>query len=186
MDRVRKEGDAAVLALTEKFDGVKLKNVVMLPPFKYSVKEETKKAIDVAYENIRRFHAKQLEGEGVVEVETMKVGGPGRRTFRLFLTISDFQGLTCTRHPRPIERVGLYVPGGSAVLPSTALMLGVPAQVAGCQRIIFATPPRKDGSVCQEVLYVAEKVGAEAVVMAGGAQAVAALAYGGLWVLGQT
>lgn len=88
------------------------------------------------------------------------------------------QGLICSRLPRPIEKVGLYVPGGSAVLPSTALMLGVPAQVAGCKRIIFATPPKKDGTVCKEVLYVAEKVGAEGVLLAGGAQAVAAMAYG--------
>lgn len=74
MERVRKEGDQAVLALTEKFDGVKMSSVVLKPPFKYDVKEETKKAIDVAYSNIRSFHKKQLEGEGVVEVETMKVG----------------------------------------------------------------------------------------------------------------
>jgi phosphoribosyl-ATP pyrophosphohydrolase/phosphoribosyl-AMP cyclohydrolase/histidinol dehydrogenase len=84
----------------------------------------------------------------------------------------------CSRFPRAIDRVGLYIPGGSAVLPSTALMLGVPARVVSCPHIVFATPPRKDGTICPEVLYVAQRVGAEAIVMAGGAQAVAALAYG--------
>lgn len=73
IERVRKEGDAAVRALTEKFDGVKLDSVVLRPPFTYNVKEETKRAIDVAYGNIKSFHEKQLAGEGVVEVETMKV-----------------------------------------------------------------------------------------------------------------
>ncbi|KAI9010180.1 histidinol dehydrogenase [Hyaloraphidium curvatum] len=161
IERVRKEGDAAVAAYTERFDGVRVEkeDLVMRPPFRYQITDEARRAIDVAYGNIRAFHAAQLEREGVVEVETMK-------------------GLKCSRHPRPIERVGLYVPGGSAVLPSTALMLGVPAQVAGCRTIVLATPPRKDGTVCQEVLYVAEKVGAVAVVKAGGAQAVAAMAYG--------
>ncbi len=77
-----------------------------------------------------------------------------------------------------IARVGLYVPGGTAILPSTALMLGIPAQVAGCKEVVLATPPRPDGSVSPEVMYVAKLVGASAVLMAGGAQAVAALAYG--------
>ena len=79
---------------------------------------------------------------------------------------------------RPIKSVGLYVPGGTAVLPSTALMLGVPAKAAGCENIIFASPPRKDGTLTPEVVYVAHKVGAKAIVLAGGAQAVAAMAYG--------
>jgi phosphoribosyl-ATP pyrophosphohydrolase/phosphoribosyl-AMP cyclohydrolase/histidinol dehydrogenase len=87
-------------------------------------------------------------------------------------------GVVCSRFSRPIERVGLYVPGGTAVLPSTALMLGVPALVAGCQKIVLASPPRADGSVTPEIVYVAHKIGAEGIVLAGGAQAIAALAYG--------
>ena len=87
-------------------------------------------------------------------------------------------GVVCTRFPRAIESVGLYVPGGSAVLPSTSLMLGVPAQVAGCKTIVLATPPRSDGSIAPEVLYVADKIQATCIVCAGGAQAVGAMAYG--------
>ena len=87
-------------------------------------------------------------------------------------------GVVCSRFARPIEAVGLYVPGGTAVLPSTALMLGVPAMVAGCKKIVIASPPRADGSITPEIVYVAHKVGAESIVLAGGAQAVAAMAYG--------
>jgi phosphoribosyl-ATP pyrophosphohydrolase / phosphoribosyl-AMP cyclohydrolase / histidinol dehydrogenase len=94
------------------------------------------------------------------------------------LIVETMPGVICSRFARPIERVGLYVPGGTAVLPSSALMLGVPALVAGCKKIVLATPPRADGSVTPEVVYAAHKVGAEAIVLAGGAQAVAALAYG--------
>jgi phosphoribosyl-ATP pyrophosphohydrolase/phosphoribosyl-AMP cyclohydrolase/histidinol dehydrogenase len=124
---------------------------MQLPP-------ETIKAIDVSFENIRKFHAAQRE-EKPLQVETMP-------------------GVVCSRFSRPIERVGLYVPGGTAVLPSTALMLGVPAMVAGCKKIVIASPPRSDGSVTPEIVYVAHKVGAESIVLAGGAQAVAAMAYG--------
>ena len=123
---------------------------MQLPP-------ETIEAIDISFENIRKFHAAQKE-EKPLEVETMP-------------------GVVCSRFVRPIERVGLYIPGGTAVLPSTALMLGVPAMVAGCGRIILASPPRADGTLTPEVVYCAHKVGAEAIVMAGGAQAVAAMAY---------
>ena len=87
-------------------------------------------------------------------------------------------GIVCSRFARPIERVGLYIPGGTAVLPSTALMLGVPAMVAGCKKIVFASPPRADGSISPEIVYAAHKTGAESIVLAGGAQAVAAMAYG--------
>jgi phosphoribosyl-ATP pyrophosphohydrolase/phosphoribosyl-AMP cyclohydrolase/histidinol dehydrogenase len=114
-------------------------------------------AIDAAYANVRKFHAAQVSETLVVET---------------------MPGVVCTRFARPIARVGLYVPGGTAILPSTALMLGIPAQVAGCKEIVLATPPRPDGSVSPEVMYVAHLVGASAVLKAGGAQAVAALAYG--------
>jgi phosphoribosyl-ATP pyrophosphohydrolase/phosphoribosyl-AMP cyclohydrolase/histidinol dehydrogenase len=120
--------------------------------------DATRAAIDCAYENIYTFHCAQLDRRPLV-VETMP-------------------GVKCSRFVRPIERVGLYVPGGTAMLPSTALMLGVPAKVAGCREIVLACPPRKDGTVAPEVAYVAHKVGASRIVLAGGAQAVAALAYG--------
>ena len=118
---------------------------------------EVTKAFDVAYENIKRFHeAQKTDG---IQVETMS-------------------GVTCRRVSRAINSVGLYVPGGTAVLPSTALMLAVPASIAGCKTIVLATPPRSDGSITPEVLYCAKKAGVTHVLKAGGAQAVAALAWG--------
>lgn len=161
MQAVRERGDAAVLELTSKFDRVQLSSTVIKAPFSpesMQLDEKTRAAIDQAYENIYRFHDAQMDRETLV-VETMP-------------------GVVCSRFARPIERVGLYVPGGTAVLPSSALMLGVPAKVAGCKQIVLATPPRPDGSIVPEVMYVAHKVGATHVVVAGGAQAVAAMAYG--------
>ena len=159
---VRNGGDAAVLKYTHKFEkATSLTSPVMLAPFKQSLMQlpsETIEAIDVSFENIRRFHAAQKD-QKALQVETMP-------------------GVICSRFSRPIERVGLYVPGGTAVLPSTALMLGIPAMVAGCKRIIMASPPRSDGTITPEIVYVAHKVGAESIVLAGGAQAVAAMAYG--------
>ena len=159
---VQERGDAALLEYTHRFDkATSLKTPVLRAPFPPSLRtisEETKAAIDTSFDNIYRFHLAQKD-KAPLEVETMP-------------------GVTCSRFSRPIERVGLYVPGGTAVLPSTALMLGVPALVAGCKRIILASPPRPDGSITPEIVYVAEKIGAESIVLAGGAQAVAALAYG--------
>lgn len=159
---VRDGGDKALLGYTHKFEkATSLTSPVLKAPFPPSLMQlppETIEAIDISYENIRKFHAAQQE-EKPLEVETMP-------------------GVVCSRFVRPIERVGLYVPGGTAVLPSTALMLGVPAKVAGCRKIVIATPPRADGSITPEIVYVAHKVGAESIVLAGGAQAVAAMAYG--------
>ncbi|KAK6522664.1 trifunctional histidinol dehydrogenase [Arthrobotrys megalospora] len=159
---VREEGDKALLGYTQKFDRCPdLKSTVLKAPYPESLMTlttEVKAAIDLSYENILKFHAAQKESKPLV-VETMP-------------------GVQCSRFARPIERVGLYIPGGTAVLPSTALMLGVPAMVAGCKTIVFASPPRPDGSITPEIVYIAHKVGAEAIVLAGGAQAVAALAYG--------
>ena len=159
---VREGGDKALLSYTHKFEkATSLTSPVLKAPFPKSMMQlpqETIEAIDISFENIRKFHAAQRE-EKTLEVETMP-------------------GVVCTRFSRPIERVGLYVPGGTAVLPSTALMLGVPAMVAGCQKIVLASPPRADGRLTPEIVYVAHKVGAESIVLAGGAQAVAAMAYG--------
>lgn len=161
MQEVRKNGDAAVKGFTRKFDRVDLDCHTIKAPFNPELMQldpVTKAAIDQAYDNIYKFHDAQMDKETLI-VETMP-------------------GIVCSRFSRPIERVGLYVPGGTAVLPSTTLMLGIPAKVAGCREIVIATPPRSDGSVVPEVLYVAHKVGASHVVKAGGAQAVASMAYG--------
>ncbi|KAI2630242.1 histidine biosynthesis trifunctional-protein [Hypomontagnella submonticulosa] len=158
---IRKNGDKALLSYTHKFEkATSLTSPVLKAPFPQSLMDlapETIKAIDTSFENIRKFHSAQQEQP--LKVETMP-------------------GVVCSRFSRPIERVGLYVPGGTAVLPSTALMLGVPAMVAGCKKIVIASPPRSDGSITPEIVYVAHKVGAESIVLAGGAQAVAAMAYG--------
>lgn len=159
---VRSHGDAAVLKYTHRFEkATSLKTAVLRAPFAKSlmnISEETKSSIDISFNNILRFHSAQKEESSLV-VETMP-------------------GVKCSRFSRPIERVGLYVPGGTAVLPSTAMMLGVPAMAAGCKKIVFASPPREDGSISPEIVYIAHQVGAESIVLAGGAQAVAAMAYG--------
>ncbi|KUI60513.1 Histidine biosynthesis trifunctional protein [Cytospora mali] len=162
IEDVKNNGDKALLSYTHKFEkATSLTSPVLKAPFPESLMQlpaETIKAIDISFENIRKFHAAQQE-EKPLKVETMP-------------------GVVCSRFSRPIERVGLYVPGGTAVLPSTALMLGVPAMVAGCKKIVLASPPRSDGSITPEIVYVAHKVGAESIVLAGGAQAVAAMAHG--------
>lgn len=158
---VREGGDKALLSYTHKFEkATSLTTPVMNAPFPQelmNLSPETIEAIDISFENIRKFHTAQKDTP--LHVETMP-------------------GIICSRFARPIERVGLYVPGGTAVLPSTALMLGVPAMVAGCKTIVLASPPRADGSITPEIVYVAHKVGAKSIVLAGGAQAVAAMAYG--------
>jgi phosphoribosyl-ATP pyrophosphohydrolase/phosphoribosyl-AMP cyclohydrolase/histidinol dehydrogenase len=160
IEDVKTRGDTAIIEYAAKFDKAKLQSAILKAPFPESlmtISTETRSAIDTAFENIRTFHTAQLDSPK--HVETMP-------------------GIICSRFARPIERVGLYVPGGTAVLPSTAMMLGVPALVAGCKTIQFATPPRPDGSVVPEIVYIAHKVGAKGIVLAGGAQAIAALAYG--------
>lgn len=162
IDDVRKNGDKALLSYTHRFEkATSLTSPVIKAPFPPELMKldpETIKAIDTSYENIKKFHAAQKENKPL-QVETMP-------------------GVVCGRFSRPIERVGLYIPGGTAVLPSTALMLGVPAKVAGCKKLVLASPPRADGSITPEIVYVAHKVGAESIVLAGGAQAVAGMAYG--------
>lgn len=164
VDAVRKGGDEALLGLVAKFDrcSVLKDTAILRAPFPEPSSDEldpaVREAIDVAYANVKKFHAAQVDG-ATLKVETMP-------------------GVVCSRFSRPITRVGLYVPGGTAILPSTALMLGVPAQVAGCKEIVLATPPRADGTISPEVMYAAKLVGASAILRAGGAQAVAALAYG--------
>ncbi|KAF8339111.1 histidine biosynthesis trifunctional-protein [Cantharellus anzutake] len=161
VSEVRNRGDAALLEFTTKFDKAELTSTVIKPPFPQEsiiLPHDVKNAIDIAYQNILTFHQAQQE--------------------KATLTVETTPGVVCSRFARPIARVGLYVPGGTAILPSTALMLGVPAQVAGCREIVIATPPRPDGSIAPEVMYVAQLVGSSTILKAGGAQAVSAMAYG--------
>jgi phosphoribosyl-ATP pyrophosphohydrolase / phosphoribosyl-AMP cyclohydrolase / histidinol dehydrogenase len=167
---VRTKGDAALRELTSKLDKVTLSDVLIRPPFfvpeaahcrdgasVVQLNAAVREAIDKAYGNISRFHKAQA-------TET--------------LVVETVPGVVCQRFTKAISRVGLYVPGGTAILPSTALMLGIPAQVAGCREVVIATPPCPDGTVSPEVLYVAHLVGATAILKAGGAQAIGAMAYG--------
>lgn len=162
IDAVRQGGDKALLSYTHKFEkATSLRCPVIKAPFAKELMQldaATIAAIDTSFDNIKKFHAAQQEDKPL-SVETMP-------------------GVVCGRFSRPIERVGLYIPGGTAVLPSTVLMLGVPAMVAGCEKVVLASPPRSDGSISPEIVYAAHKVGADSILLAGGAQAVAAMAYG--------
>jgi histidinol dehydrogenase len=161
IEAVRRDGDAAVLALTEKFDAVRPASLrVTAPEFEAAeraLNAAQMAAIDRAIANVRRFHAAQ--GGAPLRVETAP-------------------GVVCERISVPIRAVGLYVPAGSAPLPSTAVMLGVPAAIAGCPVRIMCTPPRADGAADPAVLVAARKAGIEQVFKTGGAQAIAAMAYG--------
>jgi histidinol dehydrogenase len=161
IERVRREGDAALLALTEQFDGVRLAELqVTAEEFAAAERElnaEQKTAIERAISTIHRFHAAQMPAP---------------------LRVETAPGVQCERISVPIRAVGLYVPAGSAPLPSTAIMLAVPAGIAGCPVRIICTPPSRYGSADQAVLVVARKAGIEQVFKVGGAQAIAAMAYG--------
>ena len=158
---VKLKGDAALRSFTEKFDGIKLNKLYIgkeeLDNLSLSIGETEKQALKLAYQNIKKFHETQLVGEE--KVETTK-------------------GVSCWREPRAIEKVGLYIPGGTAVLPSTFLMLGVPAKLAGCREITVCSPPQKDGRVNGYLAYCAQLLGIERIYLVGGAQAIAALGYG--------
>ena len=158
LDDVQNEGDAAIRRYTKKFDGFD-PDPLTIDPSSVSVKldPKIKDAIDLALSNIFKFHREQFIAN--LEVQTMK-------------------GVVCSRIAKPIERVGLYIPGGTAPLPSTTMMLGVPALVAGCKTIVISTPPDSQGNLPESVLYIAKKIGATAVVNAGGAQAIAGMAFG--------
>lgn len=158
LDDVEKRGDIAIREYTKKFDGIDPDPLTVDPKsITVQLEPEVKMAIDQAMKNIFNFHRQQMSPE--LEVETMA-------------------GVFCKRVVRPIERVGLYIPGGTAPLPSTTMMLGIPALIAGCKTIVISTPPDKNGNIPESILYIAQKVGAEAVVKAGGAQAIAGMAFG--------
>ena len=161
VERVAREGDAALFALAEQIDGVNLDSLVVTDEeFAYAesrVSDEVKSAIEVAVKNISAFHRAQLPKE---------------------LKVITQEGVECVQRPVAIRRVGLYIPGGTAPLFSTVLMLALPAEIAGCGEIILCTPTDKQGRVAAEVLYAARRCGVTNVYKAGGAQAIAAMAYG--------
>jgi histidinol dehydrogenase len=161
IDRVRLEGDAALLDLTAKLDGVWLGSLEVdaaeIDESGARLSPEQRAAIEAAARNIETFHRLQLPTP---------------------IAVDTAAGVRCERVSRPIDSVGLYVPAGSAPLPSTALMLGVPARLAGCATRVMCSPPQADGRVHPAVLYAARVTGVQRVFKLGGAQAVAALAYG--------
>jgi histidinol dehydrogenase len=158
---VQQHGDSALIDYAEKFDKVKLDKLYLdkdeLAAIASTVLPEQKAALITAYDNIYKFHKAQLKVED--KVQTMP-------------------GVTCWRELRPIEKVGLYIPGGTAVLPSTFLMLGIPARIAGCHEIVVCCPPQKNGKVNSFIAYVALLLGIDKIYLAGGSQAIAAMAYG--------
>lgn len=155
--KVRSEGDAALFELTEKFDRVKPASLRVsreeMDAAAARLSETMKQALEQAYNNISKFHKAQKVQP--IKVETMP-------------------GVVCEQVTRPINKVGLYIPGGSAPLPSTVLMLGVPAQIAGCRKVVLCSPP----PIADEILYVAKLCNIDEVYNLGGGQAIAAMAYG--------
>lgn len=158
---VRARGDAALLEFTRRFDGVALSSIeVSTAEFaaaETALDTEQRRALDRAIANVRRFHEAQL-------------GAP--------LRVETAPGVVCERQFRPIDAVGLYVPAGVAPLPSAAIMLAVPARIAGCPTRFICTPPRRDGTADPAVLTIANLCGVRRVFKLGGAQAIAAMAYG--------
>ena len=157
INTVKQDGDAGVLALTEKFDKVKPESIRVskseIDAASERLSEEMKAALQQAYSNISAFHKAQKPQS--IKVETQP-------------------GVVCEQITMPINKVGLYIPGGSAPLPSTVLMLGIPAQIAGCHKVVLCSPP----PIADEILYVAKLCKVDEVYNIGGAQAVAAMAYG--------
>ncbi|WP_047690868.1 histidinol dehydrogenase [Vibrio sp. ZOR0018] len=155
--QVKAQGDQALIELTEKFDRVKLDSIRVssgeIDAACERLSDKMKQALQQAYENITKFHkAQKLQP---IKVETQP-------------------GVVCEQVTRPINTVGLYIPGGSAPLPSTVLMLGVPAQIAGCRKVVLCSPP----PIADEILYVAKLCNIDEVYNIGGGQAIAAMAYG--------
>lgn len=158
---VRTRGDDALRELTARFDGVRLEALEIeadaIADAIAALPKSLREAIDAAADRVERFH---------------------RAGMTLPYAVDTAPGVRCERVLRPIRRVGLYVPAGSAPLPSAAFMLGVPARLAGCRNIVLCTPPRKDGTADPAVLYAAARCGIERVLLLGGAQAIAAMAFG--------
>jgi histidinol dehydrogenase len=154
-------GDKSVLKYTKLFDGIDIDhmkvNAAEMENASNSISKELKTAIDTAYDNIYKFHKAQQQEE--LKVETQP-------------------GVTCWQASKPIQKVGLYIPGGTAPLFSSILMLGIPAKIAGCEEVALVTPPQKNGKVHPAMLYASYKCGINDVFQVGGIQAIAALTFG--------
>jgi histidinol dehydrogenase len=161
LDAVRRQGDAAVIRYGEEFDKVRLSSLEVtraeIEAAGEQLSAELKQAIRTAARHIETFHAAQRFGG--IEIETCP-------------------GVVCRQKAVPIEKVGLYIPGGTAPLFSTVLMLAIPARIAGCREIVLCTPPRRDGSVHPAILFAVATAGAGRIFKAGGIQAIAAMTYG--------
>lgn len=161
LNQVKSGGDAALMELTAKFDSVAIDSLLVPDSEREAaaglVPENLKEAINLAIENVKKFHASQNIAEEAVFTS---------------------EGVKCWRRSVPIEKVGLYIPGGTAPLFSTVIMLAVPAIIAGCQEIVMTSPPDKSGKINPVTLYTADLLGITKIFKVGGAQAVAAMAYG--------
>jgi histidinol dehydrogenase len=159
--QIKLQGDQGIRYFTRLFDGVELTDFkVSITEFDEAialVNHDTKKAIQIAYQNIHRFHANQISNFPVVETSP---------------------GISCWLEEKAIERVGLYIPGGTAPLFSSLLMLGIPAKIAGCEEVIICSPPNKNGKIHPTILYVASILGFQQVYKVGGIQAIAAMTFG--------
>jgi histidinol dehydrogenase len=161
LDEIKVQGDNAVLEYEERFDNVKLSSLILtkeeIEASESSVSDELKAAIRLAKRNIETFHRSQI-------FESKK--------------IETIQGVTCWQKAVAIEKVGLYIPGGTAPLFSTVLMLAVPAKIAGCKEIVLCSPPDKEGKIHPAILFAAQEAGVDKIFKIGGIQAIGAMAYG--------
>jgi histidinol dehydrogenase len=161
LTRVKKSGDSALLELTRQFDKAEVNKIQVsvqeINESEAQLTKELKAAIQTAARNIEKFHSAQKRE--IVKIETTP-------------------GITCWRKGVPISNVGIYIPGGTAPLFSTVLMLGIPAKLAGCEEIILCTPPDHAGKINPAILYTADLIGIKKIFKVGGAQAIAAMAYG--------
>ena len=160
-DDVKRNGDTAIAKYTSMFDGVELESMIVseseIEFASSQVSEDLKKAIQLAKSNIEAFHKAQ-------------------KTDKVFLQTQN--GVECWQEKRPIQKVGLYIPGGTAPLFSTVLMLSVPANIAGCEEIVLCSPPNTEGKIANEILYTAKLCGVTKIIKVGGIQAIAGLTFG--------
>ena len=160
-DDVKRNGDVAIAKYTSMFDGVELDSMIVseseIEFASSQVSEELKKAIQLAKNNIEAFHKAQ-------------------KTDKVFLQTQN--GVECWQEKRPIQKVGLYIPGGTAPLFSTVLMLSVPANIAGCEEIVLCSPPNAEGKIANEILYTSKLCGVTKIIKVGGIQAIAGLTFG--------
>ena len=158
---VQKNGDKSLIDYTLKFDNVKIDKLKvsenLINDSEFKISSNLKKAIDLAYNNIYKFHSSQLQKKNIIEVQ---------------------KGINCWQEKRPINNVGLYIPGGSAPLFSTVLMLGIPSFIANCSNRILCTPPNFKNEIAPEILYACKVCGISNIFKVGGAQAIAAMTFG--------